>query len=297
MPSPLHPAANCGSFVVTLANSAWARSRSAREPVRTMNELSSARACRYSSLTGPGSEPSCGRTRAAHQSGRARRSPCSAANTSFEISVCTAIKSSDATRIAPPERTLCEPTSSSCQFRSKPCSERRKLPASTNETSIFCPTDKRIHLRDRHRHQRARRPHHERRECAPAARQSRRPAHSHKAAQPLSHRDSQTAAPPANSAARARSADSRKRSASIERNPVARFSASAPGRGQVGRCVAGNDAGLDLQRLHDRLQRLAHFGRCAITRAGFFSRHVAITLFSSVEIPGTISLRSAGSEN
>jgi hypothetical protein len=28
----------------------------AREPVRTMNELSSARACRYSSLTGPGSE-------------------------------------------------------------------------------------------------------------------------------------------------------------------------------------------------------------------------------------------------
>ena len=37
---------------------------------------------------------------------------------------------------------------------------------------------------------------------------------------------------------------------------------------QVGGGIAGNDAGLDLQRLHDRLQRLAHFGRGVVARAG-----------------------------
>ncbi len=42
--------------------------------------------------------------------------------------------------MAPPERTLCEATSSNCQFRSNPSAERRKLPASTNETSSFWPT-------------------------------------------------------------------------------------------------------------------------------------------------------------
>ena len=140
MPRPHQPAANSGSLVVTPVNNAWARSRSPREPVRTMNELSSARACRYSSLTGPGSEASLGPERGASIWSPALR-PCSAANTSLEISVCTAIRSSEATRIAPPERTLCELTSSSCQFKSNPCSERKKFPASTNETSSFCPIE------------------------------------------------------------------------------------------------------------------------------------------------------------
>ncbi len=43
-----------------------------------------------------------------------------------------------------------------------------------------------------------------------------------------------------------------------------------PGGGQVGRGVAGNDAGLDLQRLHDGLERLAHFGGGGIARARSF---------------------------
>jgi hypothetical protein len=113
-----------------------------------MNELRSARACRYFSLTGPGSEPSRGVPRVAPVPGplctasmpSAAPMPCSVAKTSFEISVCTAIKSSEETRIDPPERTLCEATSSSCQLRSNPLSERTKLPASTNLTSSFCPT-------------------------------------------------------------------------------------------------------------------------------------------------------------
>ena len=140
MPRPLQPEANSGSFVVTLVNSAWALSRSLFDPVRTMNELSSARACRYSSLTGPGSEPSRSAPRGA-SIWSAAPSPCNAAKTSFEISDCTAIRSSEATRIAPPERTLCDATSSNCQFRSNPFSERKKLPASTYETSRRCPTE------------------------------------------------------------------------------------------------------------------------------------------------------------
>ena len=40
----------------------------------------------------------------------------------------------------PPARTLCRGTSSSCQFRSNPFSERRKLPASTHCTNSFLPT-------------------------------------------------------------------------------------------------------------------------------------------------------------
>src|SRR4051812_7392065 len=98
-----------------------------------MKELRSARAWRYSSLTEPGRE--------AVRAGGRGASDCSAAprlwraaKTSFEISVCTAIKSSEGTLIEPPERTLCELTSSNCQFRSKPDSERRKLPARTYET-------------------------------------------------------------------------------------------------------------------------------------------------------------------
>ena len=47
---------------------------------------------------------------------------------------------------------------------------------------------------------------------------------------------------------------------------MARFSASAPGGGQVGGGIAGNAARLDLQRLHDGLERFAHLGRGGVAR-------------------------------
>jgi len=72
-----------------------------REPVRTINELSNARACRYSSLTGPGSDPSRAAVRDVSAAALSNRSgplrPWSAAKTSLEISLCTAIRSSEAT--------------------------------------------------------------------------------------------------------------------------------------------------------------------------------------------------------
>ena len=43
--------------------------------------------------------------------------------------------------IEPPASTACAGTSSICQFKSKPFSERMKLPASTHCTSSFFPTD------------------------------------------------------------------------------------------------------------------------------------------------------------
>ena len=59
----------------------------------------------------------------------------------MQISVCTLIRSIDATLMEPPARTDCEGMSSNCQFRSKPASERMKLPASTNRTSSFLPME------------------------------------------------------------------------------------------------------------------------------------------------------------
>jgi len=65
--------------------------------------------------------------------------PCSVEKTSLHISVCTLIRSNDATLMEPPARTDCVGMSSSCQLRSKPVPERRKLPASTKRTSNFLP--------------------------------------------------------------------------------------------------------------------------------------------------------------
>src|SRR3984885_10268565 len=137
MPSPLHPGANCASRATTLSNISRALSRSTRAPERDMNDESSARACRYCSDNASaraalwaGSPFCCSFPR-----------PCRVPKTSLQISVCTAMRSKEGTLMVPPERTLCPGTSSSCQLRSKPCSERMKLPASTNCTSSFLPTD------------------------------------------------------------------------------------------------------------------------------------------------------------
>ena len=48
--------------------------------------------------------------------------------------------------------------------------------------------------------------------------------------------------------------------------PVLRFSASAPVVGKIAAASPGNNPGFDLQRLHDRLQRFAHFGGCVVAR-------------------------------
>ena len=60
--------------------------------------------------------------------------------TSLQISDWTLTRSKEATLMEPPARTLWLGTSRSCQLRSKPFSERRKLPARTKLTRSFLPT-------------------------------------------------------------------------------------------------------------------------------------------------------------
>ena len=66
--------------------------------------------------------------------------PCRVLKTSLQISDWTEMRSKEATLMEPPARTLWLGTSSSCQLRSKPLSERRKFPARTKWTSSFLPT-------------------------------------------------------------------------------------------------------------------------------------------------------------
>ena len=57
------------------------------------------------------------------------------------------------------------------------------------------------------------------------------------------------------------SEDSRKRSASMERMPVAALFLLGGGGGREdGAGVTGNNAGFKLERLHDGLERFANFG-------------------------------------
>src|ERR1700723_3272444 len=60
--------------------------------------------------------------------------------TSLQISDWTETRSKESTLMEPPARTLWLGTSRSCQLRSKPLSERRKLPARTKLTRSFLPT-------------------------------------------------------------------------------------------------------------------------------------------------------------
>ena len=65
--------------------------------------------------------------------------PCRELKTSSQISDWTLTRSKEATLMEPPVRTDWLGTSRSCQLRSKPCSERRKLPARTKLTRSFLP--------------------------------------------------------------------------------------------------------------------------------------------------------------
>ena len=111
----------------------------------------------------------------------------------------------------------------------------------------------RVHLRNGQLHERARWPHHERGH----ARQARR----NRIGQRKIRRAAQTEVGPTFLKGStmmvfclaADSGVSRKRSASIERKPVVRFSCSALETGRRSGSLAGDDAGLDLHRLHDRL--------------------------------------------
>ena len=198
--------------------------------------------------------------------------------------------------MAPPDRTLCEATSSSCQFRSNPFSERRKLPASTNETSSRCPTVKGsicaigsgISVLDGL--------------TTSAGIRASRAAIASASANPYSGATS-----PAPRLVKGRTirevgcarstADSRKRSASIDKNPVFRFSAPTP---VVGRLAAASP-GIIPVSICSAFMIVFSASRTSAADAyrapGIFSRQAAITLFSSTEMLGTILLRSTGSWN
>ncbi len=115
-----------------------ARSRSSRLPVRDMKEERTARAWRYSSERSSVSEVWRAVPRLSLTEWRSPK-PCRVLKTSLQISVWTLMRSKEATLMEPPARTLWLGTSSSCQLRSKPFSERRKLPARTNWTSSLRP--------------------------------------------------------------------------------------------------------------------------------------------------------------
>src|SRR5271170_8076891 len=134
MPRPDQLGAYFSVCFVTLVNSSQARSRSSRLPVRVKKEERTARACRYSSETSSESEA------ARWVSWEARSpKPCRVLKTSLHISDWTETRSKEATLMEPPARTLWLGTSRSCQLRSKPLSERRKLPARTKLTRSFFP--------------------------------------------------------------------------------------------------------------------------------------------------------------
>src|ERR1035441_8656483 len=100
-----------------------------------MNDESTARACRYSSERSWLREGEVSRVLSADVAVFSRSpKPCSVEKTSLQISVCTLMRSNEATLMDPPARTDCDGMSSSCQLRSKPASERMKLPASTKRT-------------------------------------------------------------------------------------------------------------------------------------------------------------------
>src|ERR1700679_3979481 len=111
-----------------------------------MNEESTARAWRYSSESAWLSETRLDASDASRADSvkvvavfARSPKPCSVEKTSLQLSVCTLMRSKEATWIEPPARTDCDGMSSSCQLRSNPASERMKLPASTKRTNSFLP--------------------------------------------------------------------------------------------------------------------------------------------------------------
>ena len=229
-----------------------------------MNELNSARACRYSSLTGPGSEPSRG-ARPWPINLVARPQPVQRGKHFVrDLSLHgNQVKRSHLDRPARSHTLRSNIEQLPVQIESYLRAHKTSREHKGNQQSLA--HRKRVHLRDRQRHQRTRRPHNKR-ECAPAAPRWHQPARNHRAAPPPSRQDSQTAAPRANSAACDRWPTRENAPPAWTENlsPLLRFCA---GSRQVRRSFARNYAGLDLQRLHDRLQCLAHFGRRVVTLA------------------------------
>jgi hypothetical protein len=114
--------------------------------------------------------------------------PCKVEKTSLQISVCTLMRSKEATLMEPPARTDWVGMSSSCQLRSKPVSERRKLPARTKRTSNFLPMASGSSCCAMGWPSRSWRDGRPARSCAPGARRWRLPAHSRRAGRDLSSR-------------------------------------------------------------------------------------------------------------
>jgi hypothetical protein len=266
-----------------------------------MNELSSARACRYSSLTGPGSDPSrAAAPRAARapplhrQSGRGaqpvQRGKDLVRNLRLhrdQIQRSHANRSARAHALRGHVEQL--PVQVEALFRAQKAARQHK------RDQQLLSHGKRVHLRDGQRHQRARRPHHERGN----ARQPRRNGIGQRKAverRNLGRAQIGKGQHHQRILRRARPPPTRETAPPASREARVALLRLRGRGGQVGRRVAGNDAGLNLQRLHDGLERLAHFGGRGVRAPGFFSRHRdhALQLRRN---PGTISLRSGGSEN
>src|ERR1700722_6505578 len=141
MPRPDQPGAYFSSWVTTEAKSSRARSRSSRLPVRVRRGEGTARAWRYSSERAWLRETAEGEVgRWFSWGGWRSPKPWRVLKTSLQISDWTETRSKESTLMEPPARTLWLGTSRSCQLRSKPLSERRKLPARTKLTRSFLPT-------------------------------------------------------------------------------------------------------------------------------------------------------------
>src|SRR5580698_7369087 len=105
-----------------------------------MKEERTARACRYSSERSSVSEAEWAAARWFSLGAWRSPKPWRVLKTSLQISDWTETRSKEATLMEPPARTDWPGTSRSCQLRSKPLSERRKLPVRTKLTRSFLPT-------------------------------------------------------------------------------------------------------------------------------------------------------------
>ena len=257
-----------GSLVVTLVNSAWARSRSPREPVRTMNELSRARPCRYSSLTGPGSEPLRGLLRGVSRAGFDAVGGAQAVERGEDFVGDLGLHGDQV------ERSNADGAAGAHALRG----DVEQLPveieallgtqkaAREHEGDQQALADgKRVHLRDGQRHERAGWANHQRGNARQAGGdgigEGKAVERRHfRRAQVGEGQDHQRILLRAIGRGLAKALGKHGQKAG---GALLGFGA---GGGQVGGGVAGNDAGLDLQRLHDGLECLAHLGGGGIAR-------------------------------
>jgi len=170
MPRPHQPAANSGSVAVTLVKRAWgavevgtvAGAHHERAEQRTRLQIVLADRGGNDPLDpfgpfvafeplDPFGESRCPK-RGASNCSLAER-PWSAAKTSLEISVWTAMRSSDDTRMAPLNAPLWEATSSSCQFQVESLLRAEKIAGQYERDKKLLSDGERVHLPDGQTHE------------------------------------------------------------------------------------------------------------------------------------------------